>query len=656
MTAEADVDEQEKKIRELKSDLDLVPERPGVYLFRNRAGAVIYVGKANSLRNRLRSYFQERGQPYKTQRLIAEAARFECLVTDTEAEALVLECNLIKEYRPKFNIDLKDDKSYPFIRVTAEEFPRVMVTRRLVRDGSRYFGPYPDVGAVRETLGFLRRMFPFRSCSGQALNPRSRPCLNAQIGQCLAPCAGQVSPESYREMIENLVLFLEGKRRQVERSLASRMEQAARAMDFEQAARLRNQLAALKCFNEQQRVARASGSDEDLLAAGTYLDEVCVLVLRVRGGKLVAEENYFLAGAEEMKPGEILASFIKQYYHAGREIPSALLVSSPLPESELLGKWLGGLRGRKVQIHTPSRGRGRQLLNLAVDNAHLYAERHHRQALRTREKGRTLVFELQGALGLARPPRRLECVDISHFGGRETVGSLVRFTDGRPDTAGYRRYRIRNAPPGDDYAALQEVLRRRLAQAERAGRVISDGVGASAAGASTGACLPAGQRAPLPEGARYDGYALPDLLVIDGGKGQLHAVLEVLGEANAAGRDGIAGMEVASLAKEEEQVFLPGRPEPLVLPRNNAGLHLLQQARDEAHRFAHAYQEKLRRDQARTTVIAQAPGIGKRRQRALLKQFGSLARLRAATMEELAAVPGMNRKAAADLHAFLRGQ
>ena len=607
---EANIDEQEQKIRELKQDLDLAPERPGVYLFRNRAGVVIYVGKAISLRNRLRSYFQAKGQPEKTQRLIIEAARFEYLVTNSEVEALVLECNLIKEYRPKFNVNLKDDKSYPYLRVTAEQFPRVMVTRNLVRDGSRYFGPYPDVGAVKETVGFLRKLFPFRSCPGSALAPRSRPCLNAQIRQCLGPCAGGVSPGVYLETIENLVLFLEGKSREVERSLAARMEEASRALDFEQAARLRNQLAAMMTFREQQRVTQASGSDEDILAVGAWLDEFCVLILRVRGGKLIAEENYFLAEAEELQPGEILASFVKQYYHAGREIPAALLVSSPLPESDLLGEWLSRLRGKKVAIRTPSRGHGSKLLKMARDNADLYAERRYQQALRTKEKGRTLVFELQQALGLVKPPRRLECMDISHFAGQGTVGSLVRFTDGRQDTGGYRRYKLHNVIPGDDYAALQEVTRRRIA---RAGR-----------------------------------DALPDLLVIDGGRGQLHAVQEVLEEA------GITGMELASLAKEEEQVFLPGRPEPLELPRSNAGLHLLQQARDEAHRFAHAYQEKLRRDQAGATSLAQVPGIGKKRQRTLLKQFGSLARLRSAGLEELAAVPGMNRKVAAALYNFLK--
>ncbi len=639
--------EQEQKIQELKKDLDLAPERPGVYLFRNRSGVVIYVGKAISLRNRLRSYFQAKGQPEKTQRLVTEAARFEYLVTDSEVEALVLECNLIKEYRPKFNINLKDDKSYPYLRVTAEEFPRVMVTRHLVRDGSRYFGPYPDVGAVRETVGFLRKLFPFRSCPGQDLAPRSRPCLNAQIRQCLGPCTGGVTPGSYQDMIENLVQFLEGKSRDVEKSLAARMEAASQAMDFEQAARLRNQLAALKTFREQQRVAQASGGDEDVLAAGAWLDEVCVLILRVRGGKLVAEENYFLAGAEELTPGEILASFIKQYYHAGREIPPALLVSSLLPESDLLGEWLSRLRGKKVAIRTPSRGRGGKLLQMARDNAHLYAERRYQQALRTKEKGRTLVFELQQALGLDKPPRRLECMDISHLAGQDTVGSLVRFTDGRPDTGGYRRYKLHNVIPGDDYAALQEVTRRRIARAvSEVGGKRSE-VGEKQYPTSEMAVAQASGRGG--EGsALLHRDALPDLLVIDGGKGQLHAVLEVLGGAGDR-------MEVASLAKEEEQVFLPGRLEPLDLPRSNAGLHLLQQARDEAHRFAHAYQEKLRRDKAGATALAQIPGIGKKRQRALLKQFGSLARLRSAGLEELAAVPGMNRKAAAALYDFLRG-
>lgn len=613
--------EREKRIQSLKKELDLVPERPGVYLFRNRAGAVLYVGKAISLKSRLRSYFQSRGQFDRTRRLVAEAARFEYLVTGSEAEALILECNLIKEYRPRYNILFKDDKSYPFLRVTAEEFPRVMITRNLVRDGSRYFGPYADVGAVRETINFLRKLFPFRSCPGTRLAPRSRPCLNAQIRQCLGPCTGMVSPGDYREMIESLVLFLEGKTREVERGLAARMDRASREMDFEQAARLRNQLAALKSFQEQQRVTTASGGDEDVLAAGMFGDEVCVLILRVRGGKLVAEENYFLEGAEEMNAPEILGSFIKQYYHAGREIPPILLAGSPLPEADLLAGWLGRLRGKKVSIRNPVRGQGRKLLDMAGDNARLHAERRYQQALRTREKGRLLVFELQRALDLARPPRRLECVDISHFGGQDTVGSLVRFTDGRPDKGGYRRYRIHNALAGDDYAALQEVVRRRLVAARR--------------------------------------DPLPDLLVIDGGKGQLHTAQAVLD--GAGGNPGTleaatAGAQVglASLAKEEELVFLPDRPEPLRLPRSNAGLHLLQQARDEAHRFAHTYQEKLRREKARATVLAQVPGIGKKRQRLLLKQFGSLARLRSASLEDLAAAPGMNRKAASALYDFLQ--
>jgi excinuclease ABC subunit C len=609
MMAETNLDEHERKIQRFKDELDLVPERPGVYLFRNRAGVVIYVGKAISLRNRLRSYFQEKGQPEKTRRLVVEAARFEYLVTGSEAEALVLECNLIKEYRPKFNINLKDDKSYPYLRVTAERFPRVMVTRHLVRDGSRYFGPYPNVGAVKETVGALRKLFPFRSCSGPDVAPRSRPCLNAQIKQCLGPCAGGVSPGEYQETIENLVQFLEGKSRDLEKSLSGRMAEAARAMNFEQAARLRNQMAALRTFRQQQRVTQASGSDQDILAAGAYLDEVCVLILRVRGGKMVAEENYFLAEAEDLAPGEVLGSFIKQYYHAGREIPPVLLVSSPLPETELLTEWLGRLRGKRAAIRVPSRGAGRKLLQMAIDNARLYAERRHQQALRTKEKGRALVFALQQALGLDRPPRRLECMDISHFGGQDTVGSLVHFTDGQPDTRGYRRFKLHNITPGADYAALQEVTRRRIA---RAGK-----------------------------------DPLPELLVIDGGKGQLHAILDTLEEA------GCTGMDVASLAKEDEQVFLPGRPEPLELPRSNAGLHLLQQARDEAHRFGHAYQGELRRRHTVTTTLAGVPGIGEQRQRMLLKQFGSLARLREASLDELAAAPGMNRKVAVTLHDFL---
>lgn len=596
----------------MKTELELVPERPGVYLFRNQAGAVIYVGKAVSLKNRLRSYFQGKGHSERIRRLVQEAARFEYIVTDSEVEALILECNLIKEYRPKYNINLKDDKSYPYLRITADRFPRVMITRNLVRDGSRYFGPYPDVNAVRETVRLLRKLFPFRSCSDKSLVPRSRPCLNAQIRQCLAPCTGNVSPEAYREVIDQLVLFLEGNTREVEKRLERQMQEAARALDFERAARIRDQLAALRRVREQQRVASASGPDQDVLAVGSYLNEECVLLFRVRGGKVVGEEHYFLTGTEGLAPGEVLGSFMKQYYNPGRDIPATVLVSHPLPEANLLAEWLRRLRGGKVEIRHPRRGRGRELVRLALENATLKAERRNRRTLQSREKGRAQVLELQNALGLKRYPRRLECVDISHFGGRETVGSLVCFSDGQPDKKGYRHYRIRNGAPGDDYAAVQEVVRRRLGR------------------------------------ARQD--PLPDLLVIDGGRGQLHAAEAVLRQMNCT------EVELAALAKEEEQIFCPGRIAPIHLPRSHPGLQLLQQARDEAHRFAHSYQEKLRRKKANASLLGEVPGIGKKRQSALLKHFGSLARMREASLEDLAVVPGMNRKAAAALYDYLHGE
>lgn len=597
----------------MKEQLELVPERPGVYLFRNRTGKVIYVGKAVSLKNRLRSYFQSKGHDERIRRLVQEVARFDYIVTENEVEALVLECNLIKEYRPKYNINLKDDKSYPYLRVTGEEFARVLITRNLVRDNSRYFGPYPNVNAVKETVGLLRRLFPFRSCPDKKLPPRSRPCLNGQIEQCLAPCTGGITLEAYREMIDQLVLFLQGNTREAERRLKDQMGEAVKALDFERAVRLRDQLSAIKKLKEQQRVARAEGPDEDVLALGAYLDEVCVLLFRVRGGKLVAEEHYFLSGAEGLSAGEVLGSFIKQYYHSGREIPATILVSEALLEVGLLAEWLSRLRGSRVVIRVPKRGRGRELLKLALENAILNAEQRTKRALKSQERGRARVLELQQALELARAPRMLECVDISHFGGQETVGSLVSFSNGQPDKKGYRRYKISGNTAGDDYAAVQEVVRRRISQA--------------------------------------GGTPLPDLLVIDGGRGQLHAAEEVLREA------GCREVALVALAKEEEQIFRAGRLAPLSLSRSHPGLHLLQQARDEAHRFAHAYQETLRRRKAKLSILNAVPGIGKKRRNALLKNFGSLARLREAGPEELAAVPGMNKKAAVSLYEFLhRGE
>jgi excinuclease ABC subunit C len=597
------------QVQNVKKELDLIPDRPGVYIFRNRSGRVIYVGKAVSLPNRLRSYFQSRGLSERIRKMTEEAARLEYIVTDTEAEALVLECNLIKEYRPKYNIQLKDDKSYPYIRVTAEELPRVMMTRNLVRDGSSYFGPYPNVGAVKETLELLRKLFPFRTCSERKLAPRSRTCLNGQIKQCLGPCVGNVSPEKYQEMIEQLVLFLEGKTHEVEKRLSHQMKDAAEKLDFEEAARLRNQLDAINKLGEHQRVARATGPDQDILAVGSYLGEVCVVVLRSRGGNVVAQEHYFLTGAEGLPEGEVLSSFIKRYYQRGREIPSAILTSAQVDEADLLASWLTGQKGRQVKIRFPKRGRGKELVGMALENASIIAEQHYRSSLKNREKGIAMVLDLQKALGLDKPPVRLECIDISHLGGQETVGSLVCFIDGRPDKKGYRHYRIKAELYGDDYAAVQESVKRR--------------VGSSAKN------------------------NLPDLLLIDGGKGQLNSALEALQQIDSPHFD------IASLAEEKEEIYLPGRSDPLVLPPSHPGLHLLQQARDEAHRFALTYQKKLRQRRMKASVLRQVPGIGKKRQEALLRHFGSLKRIRKASIDELAAVPGMNRRVAEDLNKFL---
>jgi excinuclease ABC subunit C len=597
------------QVQNVKKELDLIPDRPGVYIFRNRSGRVIYVGKAVSLPNRLRSYFQSRGLSERIRKMTEEAARLEYIVTDTEAEALVLECNLIKEYRPKYNIQLKDDKSYPYIRVTAEELPRVMMTRNLVRDGSSYFGPYPNVGAVKETLELLRKLFPFRTCSERKLAPRSRTCLNGQIKQCLGPCVGNVSPEKYQEMIEQLVLFLEGKTHEVEKRLSHQMKDAAEKLDFEEAARLRNQLDAINKLGEHQRVARATGPDQDILAVGSYLGEVCVVVLRSRGGNVVAQEHYFLTGAEGLPEGEVLSSFIKRYYQRGREIPSAILTSAQVDEADLLASWLTGQKGRQVKIRFPKRGRGKELVGMALENASIIAEQHYRSSLKNREKGIAMVLDLQKALGLDKPPVRLECIDISHLGGQETVGSLVCFIDGRPDKKGYRHYRIKAELYGDDYAAVQESVKRR--------------VGSSAKN------------------------NLPDLLLIDGGKGQLNSALEALQQIDSPHFD------IASLAEEKEEIYLTGRSDPLVLPPSHPGLHLLQQARDEAHRFALTYQKKLRQRRMKASVLRQVPGIGKKRQEALLRHFGSLKRIRKASIDELAAVPGMNRRVAEDLNKFL---
>lgn len=626
--------------------LQHLPDRPGVYLFHDAGGEIIYVGKAVSLKNRVRSYFQPGArQSVKVRSLMSRAVDFEYIVTDNEVEALILEANLIKEHRPRYNICLKDDKSYPYLKVTlGEDFPRVFITRRVVRDGSRYFGPYTVVGAVHETLNLLRRLFPFRTCKQKleaadgperdgagrsAAPPARRPCLNHHIGRCPAPCAGLIGREEYRGLIREICLFLEGRHEDLVRRLKGQMEEAAEKLEFERAARLRDQIRAVEQVLESQKIVSSQAEDRDVIALAREGGESSLMVFFVRGGKLIGREHFLLTDTAGMERGEVTAAFVKQYYHRSEYVPPEILLSEiDAEEMPVIGRWLSGRRGGRVHINVPLRGEKKKLVDMAARNA-LLALQEARLIRQSGQQTAQAPEELARALGLERAPYRMECYDISNTQGTESVGSMVVFEEGRPARDQYRRFKIRTVVGPDDFASLQEVLRRRFTRAREEREMINTG------------------RLSTRE-ARF--HRLPDLVIIDGGRGQLAAAREVMCGL------GFGHIPAFGLAKEEELLFAPDRPEPIRLPRDSRALQLVQRLRDEAHRFAVTYHRQLRTRRNLKSLLDEVAGIGPTRRRALLKAFPSLEAMARATPEELAAVPGMNRPVAEAVYRFLHDE
>ncbi len=587
----------------LSRTLEALPDKPGVYLWKNAAGEILYVGKANSLRARVPSYFgPDGGDTPERAALVSQIADLETIIVPNEAQALLLENNLIKEHRPRFNIRLTDDKSYPRIAVTlAEPFPRVLVTRRVTIPGARYFGPYTDVATLRQTLKIIRRIFTVRSCHWDL--PREapdRPCLDYHIDRCRAPCVALQSAADYRRMIDDVVVFLEGKTVDVRTGLRQRMQQAAGQLDFERAAQVRDALKWLDQLEQPQAVELVGGGDADAVGIARDGDDVCGVVLRVRGGKLIARDHWFLENAEHETEGTILSTFlVRCYLPLEVRARKVLLPFPPAPED------LASLNqlAPEVDWHVPQRGSKAQLAELADQNARHLLDSLKIESFDIDERAADPVFALGRDLGLAVVPRAFVCIDISTNQGRDTVGSLVWFEGGRPKKAEYRRFKIRGAPQ-DDFAAVHEVVTRYLTR-----RIAEN-------------------------------KPLPDLMVIDGGKGQLGAALDA---ARAAGRP---ELPIVSLAKREEEVFLPGGAEPLALSRRSPSLKLLQRARDEAHRFAVSYSRHRRARRTITSELLTIPGIGPGRRRALLERFGSLAGVKTATPAEIASLPGFSTKLA----------
>ena len=612
--------------------LAATPAGPGVYLMRDGAGGVLYVGKAASLRNRLRSYFaSQSGLEPKIRKMVAQVADFDFIVTETDSEAVILECNLIKQHKPPYNARLKDDKSYPFIKIDySEDFPQVYITRRVTKDGSRYFGPFASAYSVRRTLALLKKLFPYRSCTKTITGNDPRPCLDYHIHRCIGPCIGAVDKRQYADVIDQVVMFLEGKADRVARGIGSRMYEAAEALEFERAAALRDQLRAIERVNEGQKVLHLTNENMDVLAVAPGLAEAMVEVFFVRQGKLVGRDQFVMAGTAEDDPREILGAFVGQFYDANPYVPPRILLQHPLEDAGAIQKWLEHKRGGRVVLHVPQRGEKRRLVQMVSENA---AQGLEQLKVKRANDGDlpNAMEELQEALSLPRPPHRIECYDISNIQGSNPVGSMVTFEDGRPKKSDYRRFKIKSVDGVDDYSMMREVLTRRFRRLAK----------------SKDSADAAGESAAAPTEAQSAWRSPPDLVLIDGGRGHLGAALQVFLEL------GIDGIPLSSLAKENEELFVPQTPEPIVLPRTSQALFLVQRLRDEAHRFAVTFHRQRRSKRATASVIDDVSGIGPKRRRLLLRRFGSVTGIREAPLDDIAAVPGMTMKLAQRLKEYL---
>ncbi|MHB1133596.1 MAG: excinuclease ABC subunit UvrC [Chloroflexota bacterium] len=614
---------------ELKQRVKGLPNKPGVYIYKDPQNKIIYVGKAINLRNRVRSYFGSNPSP-KVSRLMGLAADFEYIVTDSEIEALILECNLIKEHRPRYNVRLRDDKQYPYIRVGLEEtWPKPEIRRKMASDGARYFGPYTDSRSVRRTLDLLGKMFPFCAADWTAAPPK-RACLKYHIGRCLGPCVGACTREEYMAVIDQLCRFLEGKTEVVLDELRAKMEEASENLMYERAGFLRDQIHAVERTVERQKVISTAMQDQDVVAFARSDGEACVEVFFVRQGKMVGREHFVLDGTSDEDATGIMSSFITQFYSDAAYIPEEILLQNAAAEMEILESWLRRRRGDQVRLTIPRRAEETLLVGMVAQNATEALDQLRVRWLADKKKTSQALGELTQALGLAGDPRRIECYDISNTQGTNSVGSMVVFEEGRPKNSEYRRFRIKTVQGSNDFAMLQETLTRRLKRALE-GRLARE------AAAEDG-------EAP-PPASPWE--ALPDLIIVDGGKGQLSAALEVRDQL------GMSELPLVALAKQEEEIFVQGRPDPVILPRGSQALFLVQRIRDEAHRFAITYHRGLRKQNAMGSLLDEVPGVGAKRKTALLRKFGSLTAIREATVAELAETQGMSEAAARKIKAHL---
>ena len=588
--------------------LKLLPEKPGVYLMKNKRGQIIYVGKAIKLKNRVRQYFQSsRNHSAKTIAMVSHIEDFETIITDNELEALILECNLIKKHHPKYNIMLRDDKTYPYLKITLnEQYPRLTTTRRVIKDGSKYFGPYTNITAMKETVKLLRRLFPLRTCKHLG----ERPCLEYHIKRCLAPCARLVKEDVYNEMVHSVCLFLEGKTEDIEKNLTAKMQNLAQNLEFEMAGKIRDQLLAIRQVTEKQKILTDTGN-MDAIGMATSPYGICMQVFFVRSGKILGRNQFLMTGDMEDNKENALSAFLKQYYNDAVFIPAEILLPQDIKETALLEKWLAEEKSVKTKIITPKRGVKKDIVEMANENAVKYLQDQENKLKDKMARSIGAVYDLQKYMHLTKPPMRMECFDISHIQGSETVASMVVFQDGKPDKESYRRFKI-NSTEGkpDDFMSMREVTMRRYGKATA--------------------------------------KEMPDLIIIDGGKGQLSSALEIIRGA------GHLTVPVVGLAKQFEYIFTEHSSEPVILPRQSDALYLVQQIRDEAHRFAITYHRNLRTKRNKVSLLDNIAGIGAKRRKALFDRFENIANIKNATVEELSSVPGISENIAKSIYNFFR--
>tara|TARA_Y100000758_G_scaffold156087_1_gene110747 strand:- start:346 stop:2151 length:1806 start_codon:yes stop_codon:yes gene_type:complete len=589
-------------------------------------GNVLYVGKAAVLSNRLRNYFGSPANlPNKIRRMLGQLDDFECIVTDTEAEALILENTLIKRHKPRYNARLKDDKTYPYLKIDlAEDFPKVYITRKVAKDGARYFGPFASAGSVRQTMDLIKRLFPYRSCTKAITGKDPRPCLEYFINRCVAPCTGVASKEDYAKVIDQVTLFMEGDTEAVTSDLQTNMEKASEDLEFERAAVLRDRMRSVQKVAEEQQIKVDANpiSDMDVIAFTQSSQETWVEVFFIRHNKLVGRDHFFMDGAHDESPGLVMGQFIKQFYQSASAIPPRILLQHALEEEELIVQWLRELRGGPVRLMLPQRGQHKKLIDLVAENARQGLDHHRVRWLDNTDVIHGAMSELQEELSLPTDLRRMECYDISHIQGTNTVASMAVFEDGKPKSSEYRRFKIKTVDGVDDFESIREVLRRRF---KRMADVRAKGIRPEETGAKS----------------NEESWGIfPDLVLIDGGKGQLSAALEVFLEM------GLDNVPLASLAKENEWLYVPHTPEPIVLARNSQALYLVQRIRDEAHRFAITYHRNLRSKSSLKSPLDLVTGIGPKRKRMLMRRFGTVTGIKQASLDDIAAVPGLTRSLA----------